>query len=93
MALEASKQEFIWVVKYVEDDNSEDWLLSEFKQRIEGKGLILRGWAPQLLILEHEAIGAFVTHCGWNSILEGICARVPMVTRPGFAEQFYKEIW
>lgn len=64
MALEASKQEFIWVAKDVEDDNSEDWLLSEFKQRMECKDLILRGWAPQLLILEHEAIGAFVTHCG-----------------------------
>ncbi|KAK3195845.1 hypothetical protein Dsin_027155 [Dipteronia sinensis] len=32
-----------------------------------------------------------VTHCGWNSILEGVTARVPMVTWPLFADQFYNE--
>ena len=47
---------------------------------MEGKGLIIRGWAPQVLILDHEAVGGFVTHCGWNSILEGVTAGVPMVT-------------
>jgi UDP:flavonoid glycosyltransferase YjiC (YdhE family) len=58
---------------------------------MEGVGLIIRGWAPQVLILDHEAIGAFVTHCGWNSTLEGITAGKPMVTWPIFAEQFYNE--
>lgn len=53
--------------------------------------MIIRGWAPQVVILEHPAIGAFVTHCGWNSMLEGICAGVPMVTWPLYAEQFYNE--
>ncbi|TKY59057.1 Scopoletin glucosyltransferase [Spatholobus suberectus] len=56
-----------------------------------GKGLIIRGWAPQVLILEHEAVGAFVTHCGWNSTLEGAAAGVPMVTMPVAAEQFFNE--
>jgi hypothetical protein len=56
-----------------------------------GKGLIIRGWAPQVLILDHEAVGGFVTHCGWNSALEGISAGLPMVTWPVFAEQFYNE--
>jgi abscisate beta-glucosyltransferase len=55
------------------------------------KGLIFRGWAPQLLILEHEAIGGFLTHCGWNSTLEGVCAGVPMITWPLSAEQFTNE--
>ncbi|GFP80672.1 scopoletin glucosyltransferase [Phtheirospermum japonicum] len=43
------------------------------------------------MILDHPSIGAFVTHCGWNSTLEGICAGVPMVMWPAFAEQFYNE--
>ncbi|KAF2321088.1 hypothetical protein GH714_033779 [Hevea brasiliensis] len=93
IALEASRQQFIWVVRR-EKNNQEDeeqWLPEGFEERMEGKGLIIRGWAPQVLILDHEAIGGFVTHCGWNSTLEGITAGKPMVTWPVSAEQFYNE--
>ena len=90
IGLEASGQDFIWVAKKEKKD-VEEWLPEGFEKRMEGKGLIIRDWAPQLLILEHEAIGAFVTHCGWNSILEGVSAGVPMITWPVFGEQFYNE--
>jgi UDP:flavonoid glycosyltransferase YjiC (YdhE family) len=53
--------------------------------------MIIRGWAPQVLILDHQATGGFVTHCGWNSLLEGVAAGLPMVTWPVGAEQFYNE--
>jgi hypothetical protein len=39
---------------------------------VEGNGLIVRGWAPQMLIFDHEASGRSMTHCGLNSALEGI---------------------
>ncbi|KAA8545847.1 hypothetical protein F0562_020702 [Nyssa sinensis] len=92
VGLEASGQQFIWVVRKGRDEEeSEKWLLEGFKERMKGKGLIIRGWAPQILILEHEAVGGFVTHCGWNSTMEGVCAGVPMVTWPVFAEQFHNE--
>ncbi|CAN0846382.1 UDP-glycosyltransferase 73B4 [Linum grandiflorum] len=58
---------------------------------MEGKGLVVRGWAPQVRILDHEAVGGFMTHCGWNSIMEGVTAGVPMVTWPIQAEQFLNE--
>ncbi|KAL4296661.1 hypothetical protein GQ457_12G018420 [Hibiscus cannabinus] len=100
-ALEASGHSFIWVVGKVfrtsndelKDEEQELWLPQEFEEKMKekGQGLVIRGWAPQVLILEHEAIGGFLTHCGWNSILEGVVAGVPFVTWPIFAEQFYNE--
>ncbi|KAJ7946081.1 Glycosyltransferase [Quillaja saponaria] len=93
MGLEASGQQFIWVVKKSKrnEEENEEWLPEGFEKRMAGKGLIIRGWAPQVLILDHEAVGGFVTHCGWNSTLEGISAGLPMVTWPVSAEQFYNE--
>ncbi|KAK2991552.1 hypothetical protein RJ640_016587 [Escallonia rubra] len=91
MGLEASGQQFIWVVRREKDEEDEKWLPEGFEERVKDRGLIIRGWAPQVLILNHEAVGGFVTHCGWNSTLEGVCAGVPMVTWPVFAEQFYNE--
>ncbi|KAL7206480.1 hypothetical protein ACSBR2_019237 [Camellia fascicularis] len=94
IGLEASGQQFIWVVrksKNEADENDEKWLPKGFEERIGERGLIIRGWAPQLLILDHESVGGFVNHCGWNSTLEGVSAGVPMVTWPVFAEQFYNE--
>ncbi|KAL6209817.1 hypothetical protein ACLB2K_020756 [Fragaria x ananassa] len=85
LAIEASGQQFIWDVKKEKNDK-EEWLPEGFEQRVEGKGLILRGWAPQLLILQHE-----LTHCGWNSTLEAVCAGMPMITWPVSADQFYNE--
>ncbi|KAM4098682.1 hypothetical protein ACJW30_07G096800 [Castanea mollissima] len=79
MCLEASGQQFIWVVR------------KGFEKRVEDKGLIIRGWAPQVLILDHEEVGGFVTYCGWNSTLEGVTTGLPMVTWPMAAEQFYNE--
>ncbi|VFQ72541.1 unnamed protein product [Cuscuta campestris] len=89
MGLEASGHQFIWVVRKGKDD--EGWLPEGYEERVEGKGLIVRGWAPQVLVLDHGSTGAFMTHCGWNSTLEGICAGVPMVTWPLYAEQFFNE--
>nr|KYP45093.1 Anthocyanin 3'-O-beta-glucosyltransferase [Cajanus cajan] len=66
-----------------------EWLPEGFERRTEGRGVIIWGWAPQVLILEHPGVGAFVTHCGWNSTLEAVSAGVPMVTWPVAAEQFY----
>jgi UDP:flavonoid glycosyltransferase YjiC (YdhE family) len=92
IALEASGQQFIWVVrKDKKAKDNEEWLPEGFEKRMESKGLIIRGWAPQVVILDHEAIGGFVTHCGWNSTIEGIAAGKPMVTWPVSAEQFFNE--
>ncbi|XP_050364708.1 scopoletin glucosyltransferase-like [Argentina anserina] len=90
IGLEASGHQFIWVVNK-QKNIEETWLPKGFEERIEGKGMIVRGWAPQVMILSHEAVGGFVTHCGWNSTLEAVCCGVPMVTWPLLADQFYNE--
>ncbi|KAK7284970.1 hypothetical protein RJT34_19724 [Clitoria ternatea] len=93
LGLEATKRPFIWVLRGAyRKEEMEKWLLEDgFEERVKGRGLLIKGWAPQVLMLSHNAIGAFLTHCGWNSTLEGICAGVPLVTFPLYAEQFYNE--
>ncbi|XP_004492516.1 soyasapogenol B glucuronide galactosyltransferase [Cicer arietinum] len=89
--LENSRHNFIWVVRRKDED--EGSFLQDFEQRMKksNKGYIIWNWAPQLLILDHQATGGIVTHCGWNSILESMSAGLSMVTWPIFAEQFYNE--
>ncbi|KAL5809633.1 hypothetical protein ACOSQ3_030324 [Xanthoceras sorbifolium] len=94
LALEASNKPFIWVVKTGENSSSEleKWFSEErFEERIKGRGLLIKGWAPQIFILSHPAIGGFLTHCGWNSTLEALSSGLPMLTWPLFAEQFFNE--
>ncbi|KAJ0817663.1 putative UDP-glucuronosyl/UDP-glucosyltransferase, UDP-glycosyltransferase family [Helianthus annuus] len=91
LGLESSKKPFLWCIRHSTDE-LERWLIEEgYEERVKDRGLIIRGWAPQLLILSHQAVGGFVTHCGWNSTLEGISAGVPMVTWPHFSDQFINE--
>ncbi|XP_006367260.2 UDP-glycosyltransferase 73C5-like, partial [Solanum tuberosum] len=91
LGLQSSKRPFIWVVRHMSDE-FEKWLVEEdFEERVKGQGLLIHGWAPQVLILSHPSVGAFLTHCGWNSSLEGITAGVAMITWPMFAEQFINE--
>ena len=60
-----------------------------FEKRVktEGKGLVVRDWAPQLAILSHGSTGGFVSHCGWNSCMEAITMGVPMVAWPMHSDQ------
>lgn len=51
------------------------------------RGMCYSGWAQQMRILKHPAIGGFFSHCGWNSTLEAVCAGVPILGWPFKAEQ------
>lgn len=58
---------FIWVV------GSTSWVLTEgWEDRVKGKGLTIKEWVDQRLILAHPVIGGFLSHCGWNSVLESL---------------------
>ncbi|KAF6169115.1 hypothetical protein GIB67_038612 [Kingdonia uniflora] len=89
--LELSGIRFIWCVK----DPTMGYKKSEygaipagFENRTNGKGQVIRGWAPQVLVSSHRAIGSLLTHCGWNSVLESLIAGVPMLAWPMWTDQY-----
>ncbi|RLM61821.1 UDP-glycosyltransferase 89B2-like [Panicum miliaceum] len=59
-----------------------------FDAATASRGKVVRGWAPQVEILRHRAVGWFLTHCGWNSVLEAAAAGVAMLMWPMGADQF-----
>ncbi|XP_050113612.1 UDP-glycosyltransferase 73C1-like [Malus sylvestris] len=93
LGLEASNKPFFWVVRGCsQTEELKTWITeSGFEERTKDRSLLIWGWAPQTLILSHPAIGGFLTHCGWNSALEGICAGLPLITWPLFGDQFLNE--
>ncbi|WCJ44235.1 UDP-glycosyltransferase 88F3 [Euphorbia peplus] len=88
--LEKSGQRFLWVVKNPPDTGDVDLetlLPQGFLERVKDRGLIVKSWAPQIAVLGHDSVGGFVTHCGWNSVLEAVVAGVPLIAWPLYAEQ------
>lgn len=85
VGLEDSGHAFVWVVG-TGACGDDQWIPEGFEQRVSDRGLVFRGWAPQLRILNHAAIGGFMTHCGWNSVMESVAAGLPMATWPLYAD-------
>ncbi|RLM74574.1 7-deoxyloganetin glucosyltransferase-like [Panicum miliaceum] len=81
-----SGHDFLWVIRPDLVSGDAAVLPPEFLEAIEGRGH-LAIWCPQEVVLRHEAVGVFLTHSGWNSTLESLCAGVPMLCWPFFAEQ------
>ncbi|XP_009790790.1 anthocyanidin 3-O-glucosyltransferase 6-like [Nicotiana sylvestris] len=96
IALERSRHRFLWSLRRPPPkgkvempknyDNSEEVLPEGFLDRTNGIGKVV-GWAPQVTVLSHPAVGGFVSHCGWNSVLESVCCGVPIAAWPLYAEQ------
>ncbi|KAI5077813.1 hypothetical protein GOP47_0007637 [Adiantum capillus-veneris] len=91
LGLEASNQPFLWVVPKdplaTISNSSESFWEGFIERTVSGwKGCIV-AWAPQKEVLKHKAVGAFISHCGWNSVLESLWGGVPIVTCCRVAEQ------
>ncbi|WJX70618.1 7-deoxyloganetin glucosyltransferase [Trifolium repens] len=81
-----SKKPFLWIVRPDLVIGGSFILSSKFENEISDRGLIA-SWCPQEQVLNHPSIGGFLTHCGWNSTIESICAGVPMLCWPFFVDQ------
>ncbi|KAL4594878.1 hypothetical protein ACB092_12G051100 [Castanea dentata] len=101
--LELNKQRFVWVVRAPTeesgnktslkgrsgDENHDQfgYLPNGLMSRIQHVGFVISDWVSHLDILSHPSIGAFISHCGWNSTLESTLMGVPIIAFPLFAEQ------
>lgn len=92
--VEASGRPFVWTIKEAKAAAAavREWLDGEgYEERVKDRGVLVRGWAPQVSILSHPATGGFLTHCGWNAALEAIARGVPALTWPTILDQFSSE--
>ncbi|KAI4371866.1 hypothetical protein MLD38_010166 [Melastoma candidum] len=86
MGLANSGRPFLWVLRMDLVNGEQAILPPGFGNETKDRGF-LSGWCPQEKVLNHASVGGFLTHCGWNSILESLSAGVPMICWPSFGDQ------
>lgn len=92
-ALAESPWPFIWVVQPNSGGPTPGHFPNEMDDTVGDRGLLIAGWAPQLLILSHPSTGGFLSHCGWNSIIESILKGVPFLACPIRGDQYDNARW
>lgn len=88
LGLELTQRPFLWVVREDDFDGGTSTKMA-YPDGFEGRNGKIVKWAPQKKVLSHPAIACFITHCGWNSTMEGLSNGVPFLCWPYFADQFY----
>ncbi|XP_028789940.1 7-deoxyloganetin glucosyltransferase [Neltuma alba] len=81
-----SKKPFLWIIRPDLVDGGSMILSPEFLSETKERGFIA-SWCEQQKVLNHPSIGGFLTHCGWNSIIESICSGVSMACWPFSGDQ------
>jgi len=74
---------FLWVVRATEESK----LPKNFIEQVDIEKCLIVKWSPQLAVLAHASVGCFVTHCGFNSVLEAMGLGVAMVGIPQWTDQ------
>lgn len=90
MGLELSNRPFLWVARSNITDKVNEVYPNGFQERIAARGKIV-SWAPQQKVLKHPSIACFISHCGWNSTMEGVSNGIPFLCWPYFSDQFHNE--
>ncbi|GAV57503.1 UDPGT domain-containing protein, partial [Cephalotus follicularis] len=90
LGLQLAGRPFLCVVRPDFTDELCRSYLDEFTEKLGNLGRIV-GWAPQEMVLAHPSVACFMTHCGWNSSIEGLSMGVPQLCWPYFADQLYNK--
>lgn len=83
VGLEGSGRPYLLVVQ--KDNRAMLEVEMELGERAKNGAVV--DWCDQAHVMSHPAVGCFVTHCGWNSVLESVASGVPMVGVPKVSEQ------
>ncbi|KAI3503253.1 hypothetical protein L1887_31692 [Cichorium endivia] len=92
LGLELSNRPFLWVVRPGMTKETTAAYPDGYVERVGSRGRIV-SWAPQQKVLAHPSVACFVSHCGWNSTLEGVTNGLPFLCWPYFADQFHNETY
>ncbi|XP_052160048.1 UDP-glycosyltransferase 91C1-like [Oryza glaberrima] len=87
LGLELAGTRFLWALRKPHGVDLSDVLPPGYQERTKSHGHVAMGWVPQITILAHAAVGAFLTHCGRNSLVEGLLFGNPLVMLPIFGDQ------
>uniref|UniRef100_A0A0E0LI94 Glycosyltransferase n=1 Tax=Oryza punctata TaxID=4537 RepID=A0A0E0LI94_ORYPU len=89
LGLELAGVRFLWALRPPSGINSQTgtFLPSGFESRVATRGIVCTEWVPQVRVLAHGAVGAFLTHCGWGSTVESFHFGHPLVMLPFIADQ------
>ena len=84
LGLLLSKVNFIRVLRFAQGEkiSAKEALPEGFFDMVGERGLIVEEWAPQKRISSHHGIGGFLSHCGWNSVLESMRFGDPIIALP-----------
>ncbi|XP_050376368.1 UDP-glycosyltransferase 83A1-like [Argentina anserina] len=88
LGLELVGRPFLWVKRSDLIKGGSSKYPDGYEERVANRGKIVQ-WAPQEQVLAHPSIACFLTHCGWNSTMDGLSMGVPFLCWPYFADQFY----
>ncbi|EEF36311.1 UDP-glycosyltransferase 83A1 [Ricinus communis] len=84
LGLQLTNKPFLWVAR---PGMTTQESIKECPGQLQSRNGRIVSWVPQQKVLSHPAITCFVSHCGWNSTMEGVSNGVPFLCWPYFGDQ------